>query len=95
MKSSKTAPPTTEPTDVAAWKELILWARRNGVLVHELTVGGVRGVITDAPRTQAPEKTDKDLRESLYAQYGGQVLDQAIMEVDKDAGDDGGDDEQD
>jgi hypothetical protein len=90
MKISKTDPPTTSQsqTDTSEWKELVLWARKHGVVIHELTVGSVRGVITDAVRPAPPaEKSEKDLREGLYAHYGGEVLDGAIMETDKDAGD--------
>lgn len=94
MTSSKTDKPTTEPSDVTDWKALVIWARKNGVMIHELTVGSVRGVITDsAPTAQPVKKTDQEARDGLYAHYGGELLESAILETSKDAGDDGDDEE--
>lgn len=85
MPSTKktTARPTT---DVAAFQDLVMWARRNGIVFNELEVGGVRAVLLDVgARGPAPNTTkgssDEAARAGLYAQYGGAALERAINET--------------
>lgn len=79
--------------------DLLVWARQHRIAIAEVTVGDVRlSGITDmalaAANIRAPTKEDAD---SLYRQYGGNLIDKVRQEIeseddtfeDDDEGDEG------
>lgn len=107
---AKTKPTITASTDdresreARAVKELVIWARREGIALAEVQVGMSRLVMTDTKlvaslRGNAPKPlTDEQLRQNLYQEYGGKALEELTSETPGAEGYDGldeGDDEPD
>lgn len=66
-------------------RSLILWARANRIALSEAQVGMTRVVLADltlAGSLAPPKPTDKQLRDNLYAEYGGEALAEATREDD-------------
>lgn len=75
---------TSTPTDERL-KQLLLWLRRERIVCTELTVGDVSLSLNDlglAATLTSPsgEESDEDSRRNLYAQYGGQAIDEAAKQ---------------
>lgn len=69
-------------------RALVLWARENRIAVSEVQVGMTRLVMADLSLagTLVPQKpSDDELRQNLYARFGGAALDEAAAVTDDDS----------
>lgn len=66
--------------DIDDAKELILWARTNHVVIGSVRVGAVELVLLSmTPSTPAVAlPTESQAKDSLYRQYGGDVLEKEV-----------------
>lgn len=71
-------------TDADQVKALLLWARRERIVVSQMTVGDVTVVVSDLALATAvvPPKSDEQQRQNLYERFGGELLAQATKEDD-------------
>ena len=81
MTTKKTKSPTT---DAEQAKDLLLWARRQRIVVNEVHVGTVHLVVADLAlaTTVTPPKSEEAASRSLYARYGGDMLAEVTKEDD-------------
>ena len=72
--------PTAVSTDADEVKDLVLWARSERIAVSSIQVGQVRIEMADltlASSLVPPKPSDEQLRKNLYAEFGGEALEQA------------------
>lgn len=65
--------------DAEAFRDVVLWARRTGVVLASLSVGSVQAHLTDPHAMRLPEAQPGDV-ESALETYGGAGLAKAIRE---------------
>jgi len=67
--------------DIDDVKELILWSRDRGVVLHRVRVGAVELDIASMQQGR-PTPTEDEARKGLYATMGGEVV-QKILDEDE------------
>lgn len=69
---------TKRITDADTLKSLVMWARRERIAVHTLTVGTIHMEFSDLQAAGPPPrvKSDDDAKATIYQRYGGALLEQ-------------------
>jgi len=60
--------------DIDDAKDLVLWARKQGVVLARLRVGAVELEITAMIPASAPLPSEAEAKQGLYQQFGGELL---------------------
>lgn len=67
--------------DIDDAKDLVLWARKQGIVLGRLRVGAVELEITAMVPASAPLPSEAEAKSGLYAQFGGELLDAVEQET--------------
>lgn len=68
--------------DDARVRDMLLWARRERIVVNRIVVGDVQLDCNDLALVAQyqPPRSDEEAAANLYARYGGDALDEAAKE---------------
>lgn len=86
--NSMTSTRTERNKDAETAKELLLWARKESIVVSSLKVGNVELVANDLRLAASLTPSKKDLSDeaaakNLYAEYGGGILETAEQQAEE------------